>query len=431
MRGSAEEGRSAFVYERALARLCGLEHGVRPPFVADVSATNGLCFFALLLRLGRQGDEVLDVLSFERDTSRYVGFERCAFFRQRLLAGLKPGDCYVNADVLAIFRDTLATDRACLLDCTARGVNTFAVANQQFHAAALVDGLQAEDVAAGGARLLDTRTFAFIFVHGTDTTFRGKVGLRFGGAEAAARLAELQEESDELYFNPEEGVRLGQPLKHLDAAQCSHMPATMRAFLTSPEWVAQESLRALLQRIEDDIARLNPRYSRLMRTSLSTEQLTLTLLLLRRRWPDMPVVVVGHGMVRRSLSIVAVDTMPAPGGVDGFVTKTLLAVTHEVQWAAPGANAADVAQQFLRFSTTQQDFHGELGPDGMPRFPNIQILAPEHGAPPRRIRLARSLSSQSGLPCAAPLHSTPGSPPGLTMPAHRWTGRRLWLASSA
>jgi hypothetical protein len=47
------------------------------------------------------------------------------------------------------------------------------------------------------------------------------------------------------------------------------------------------------------------------------------------------VAVVGYGMVRRSLSIVAVDAHK--------VCK--LAVTHEVQWATPATNAADVTQQ--------------------------------------------------------------------------------------
>jgi hypothetical protein len=72
MRGTGSEGQYLFVYEAALAELCGSLpvaarnltgvdapanaprewYHMRACMVADVSATNGLCFFAMLKRIG-------------------------------------------------------------------------------------------------------------------------------------------------------------------------------------------------------------------------------------------------------------------------------------------------------------------------------------------------------------------------------------------
>jgi hypothetical protein len=94
-------------------------------------------------------------------------------------------------------------------------------------------------------------------------------------------------------------------------------------------------LRPLLQKLDDEYAEHDAQHLRMMKPKLNLEQLPLTLLLLRTVWPGLPVAMVGYGMVRRSLSIVAVDAHK--------VCK--LAVTHEIQWATPATNAADVTQQ--------------------------------------------------------------------------------------
>ena len=70
--------------------------------------------------------------------------------------------------------------------------------------------------------------------------------------------------------------------------------------------------------------------------------------MLRHIFPDLPVVVIGHAMVRRCLSVVAVDLLAQHA-------DPLLAVTHMVVHS--GGNGADLAQQFLRPSTTLTAFH--------------------------------------------------------------------------
>ena len=153
MRGTGAEGEYAFEYEQSLAALCGgialgagllpaapppREHRrMRPAMVSDVSATNGLCFFAMLARLGADGHKVMDVLSFEDDPLGYIGFSQCEAHRGRLLEGLSKGGLYVNDAVLDIYHEVLTTDWACLLDCTTTAVNAGTAANQQARISAL------------------------------------------------------------------------------------------------------------------------------------------------------------------------------------------------------------------------------------------------------------------------------------------------------
>ena len=200
------------------------------------------------------------------------------------------------------------------------------------HAAAVVAALRA-DAERGAA--LATRGMAFVFVHGGNATFPGCVGLRFEGAGAEARLREL-----------------------CDAADCT----PMQLGDCEGDYVSHEMLRPLLHALDEQLAAADASYVRQVKPRINLEQLPLTLLLLRTRWPGLPIAVVGYGMVRRSLSIVAVNA----------ARQCVLAVTHEVQWATPAAPAADVAQQFLRCSTTLSDFHRARG------FARIQVLAPGH-----------------------------------------------------
>lgn len=85
------------------------------------------------------------------------------------------------------------------------------------------------------------------------------------------------------------------------------------------------------------------------------------LLLLRSTWPGIPIAVVGNSMVRRSLSLVASNTMGPLPEVNLLAGEPLMALTHEIIWAGEAANAADLTQQFLRASTTYLEFYKKRG----------------------------------------------------------------------
>jgi len=321
-----------------LDELPGYSRCMRACCVADVSATNGLSFFAMLQRLGRPGHALLDIVSF-RDDPAYIGFSRYSRFNGRTLEGLAPRNVYVNAAVLDIYTEVLSRDWSCLLDCTTTRVNVNTEANLQAHAEEVLSQLARRPL---GAALLAERGMAFVFVHGGGTTFLGRVGICFAGTLAATAVAQLQAAVQ---------AAGGDAFRPLTFRSCGRR-----------QYVTQEMLRPLLAQLDAGKKAADAAYVSLMHEKLSLEQLPLTLLLLRTRWPGLPVAVVGHGMVRRSLSIVAVDA----------ARVCQLAVTHEVQWAGEGANAADVTQQFLRASTTLHEFHDAHG------FTDVRVLAPAH-----------------------------------------------------
>jgi hypothetical protein len=356
MRGTGSEADQQFVYEGSLAELCGgapvrpgNRRGVDEPAaapvvagaaapapappprdwyflraccVSDVSATNGLCFFALLARLGTPGHKLMDIVSFKKVAEDgaagggYVGFSRYDRFRGQLLEDLTRGAEYVNDALLDMYAAVARTDWACLLDCTASAVNAGTAANLQVHADEVVRRLSVPDARRGAAAPLAARAMAFVFVHGGHKTFAGCVGVRLVGSGATELMDGLLETLSARAVG-------GAPVEALRLHDCGG------------DYVTQEMLRPLLQDLDDDFAAADAQYLRLMKPKLSLEQLTLTLLLLRTRWPRLPVAVVGYGMVRRSLSIVAVDVQ----------RRCQLAVTHLIQWATKAANAADVTQQ--------------------------------------------------------------------------------------
>jgi len=98
------------------------------------------------------------------------------------------------------------------------------------------------------------------------------------------------------------------------------------------------------------------------KSPLSTEHIGIALFLVRHFFPGIPVAVVGYGMVRRCLSIVAVDIFATE-------TRPLNAVTHLI--ISSFANGADAAQQTQRAATTLTHFHEQHG------FTEIRMLCPE------------------------------------------------------
>jgi hypothetical protein len=147
MRGAgAEPGDRGVVliYERQLAVLLGSAplaelQGVKTSghylttslpkavLVADVSATNQLCFLAYLMRAGSVPHrELLDILAFKDGGDTYKGLADCVPFAcpsgASTLVPLRPVDKHLNDDVLAWYDTVLNTRHACGLVIASRAV---------------------------------------------------------------------------------------------------------------------------------------------------------------------------------------------------------------------------------------------------------------------------------------------------------------------
>ena len=103
------------------------------------------------------------------------------------------------------------------------------------------------------------------------------------------------------------------------------------------------------------------------KSPLSTEHIGIALFLVRHFFPGIPVAVVGYSMIRRCLSIVAVDIFATE-------TRPLNAVTHGI--ISSSANGADAGQQTQRAATTLTAFHAQHG------FTEIVRLLLRAGADP-------------------------------------------------
>jgi hypothetical protein len=176
--------------------------------------------------------QLLDVLSFKDDPNNYIGFRDCVRHNDNFLERVTPTNLYVNDDVLAIYHEALTTPWACLLDCTTTGVNEGTRCNQQVHAAAVVEALEADPV-RGAA--LQMHGMAFVFVHGGNRTFPGQVGIRFVGHDAEARVEELRTRLDEhrLLLQPKRlqdcaGVYITQARACAVAPHCGHALTAQR-----------------------------------------------------------------------------------------------------------------------------------------------------------------------------------------------------------
>lgn len=382
-----ENGRTAYQYERAINDLLGWEQHLRapawqqgwpeqlaPPLVCHISGTNALCFFWMLLRIGLLNEagnllfRMLDVVSFRRprDAGEFFGFSRFARFGGQLLAQLHPAEEYVNEQVVEMYIAACSQPHHCLLDCTATRVSMSVDHNMQTHFEATLRKIMARP---GGADASMPTGLVAVFVHGGNRTFDGNLGLRFTTGrrlrgEPSPHLERLQVYM-RLCASNEPDEELAEQLRQA-ADDIFDYPMYVREARRSCDGGGYHSVEAflpLLQHLEGRAYRETGREPEIPpNLRLSTAQLNLLLFMLRHVFPELPVVVIGHGMVRRCLSIVAVDLLQVE-------LVPLLAVTHMLVHS--GGNGADLAQQFLRPSTTLTAFHQRHG------IRQIEMLASE------------------------------------------------------
>lgn len=372
---------------------------------------------------GRPLFRVLDVITFKRDDHAvgYFGFDKFKKFGYRedehgnqvsagtfLTSPLVKQDWYVNEQLVQLYEEALRTPRAALLDCTTSGVQ-WHVVHMQGH---VYEALrQVRERASRDRRDAMPHGAIVVVVHGSHVAFEGSMGLRFTDhGHVRLLLAEL--------------IRLGEAMRgvsefgqaFVDAvASCrNRLEETLAAAVAGEDIEIEiEPFWPLLHALELEAEQRNPEGYKgvikparaasdgapvgppvghgpssggrrprgrprgrpppgrsgngggrmLPRRMLSNAHLNLVLYMLRKYNPLTPVIVAGFGMVRRCLSVIAVDIAnPAE-------TTPLLAVTHMV--INSKANGSDLTQQFLRPSTTLVQFYTRWN------FQYIYMLATE------------------------------------------------------
>lgn len=136
-------------------------------------------------------------------------------------------------------------------------------------------------------------------------------------------------------------------------------------------FVELETLRPILHHYDEAYGR-HPQYHRVFGDGGFAAQekrlkaglhMPLMLAVLRSLFPGVPVRICGNAMIKRCLSLVAVDySDPAQPPVP------TLAITHAAVYQTGSGSGSDMAQQFLRPSTTV-GFHAARG------FDSVQVLA--------------------------------------------------------
>jgi len=364
-------GKTPFQYELAITELCGWGAGgpgSNPPvLVVMVSGTNIGCFYWAAARLGlchlrseRRLFELLDVVSFRRATpQQYIGYDRFTRFAGSdnfVAAG--PSSEYVNEGVLEMWSEVANTPYACLLDCTTPRVHNGVPHNMQTHASTVLDCLDGHASLPG----LAPQGMAVIFVHGGHKTFLGMLGLRFSSPACDDGADKIEALADAMLAAS--GVEPDRTL----ARDLGEAADGLAEEMDDEGAIAVSALLPLIHHLERRAARETGTYRPCVpeackgKSPLSTEHIGIALFLVRHFFPGIPVAVVGYSMIRRCLSIVAVDIFATE-------TRPLNAVTHGI--ISSSANGADAGQQTQRAATTLTAFHAQHG------FTEIKMLCPE------------------------------------------------------
>ena len=346
--------------------------------------------------------KLLDIISFAEEPERYTGLKQCVAFKNKVLGDKQLTASgghghFVDDAVVGFYEEVISTPNACGLVVTSNRVSAKSNMDDHFMAAShrAVAKLKRANAAAAQSGDAQRNTLHVgVIVHGGEKVYKGCMGIYLEGAGRDIIITKINNELTRL------GAPRIKPGKSLDQSNGKKNKADLCA----------EDLRPLLQELDDrsdeaSIAALaaynaeaaaakragleleRPRpspYKRFLQKltpgelaqgkkpkRLSYVQLPLVLTLLRRLRPGVPVLVVGHGMVRRCLSIVGVHYLSADK--PGLKVPTLV-VTHMLLWATKAANGAGVVQQAGRTCHTLVEF---VTLAGNQRFKVVQLLAPQ------------------------------------------------------
>jgi len=391
------DGKAA--HARKLEHMLGFSGGGanKPVLMVAVSATNmGISNFLMrrMHKLDNKGQrclEFMDQVSFKPPREGTYRSATAPFLDDGEVVELpRPDDDYVTPQMERLWTEVMNSPYAMLVDTSCLRVNLIVKHNMLDHVNAIVDSIPSDK----------QRPMAAVHVHGGHTTHQGCIGLQlvcednlpeeerglFKLKEAHKRLADAEEAlADALAAegaNPrliadarkmalalrDAGASL-EPDKDtecIEAHSLAELAWAMRREANRLGHFKDEQILAL----DDPPASFN-RDEGPGKSPWATKHLPLMLFIIRKFIrADLPIGVIGNAMIKRSMSIVAVDYLrpkisveidgPAFAGVEGQ-PKCLALITHQIHTRC--ANAPDGAQMAARNRSTLTNFdiaHPEL-----------------------------------------------------------------------
>lgn len=338
-------------YEQALDRF------LKNPFVCGatlLSATVQHAFFYLLKEVcfgERHSFEFGSIDAFHKashiDRQNYIGLDQMKPFQEKFLTnGGDNNETRVGKDTrytcpayLTLCEEVLKTPRACLMSDMCSGVNhgTSAV-NMTQHC----DEMYQKLIQQAGGDVSALSTAVQIIIHGASTIYGGTIGFRFIGNDCDARLQQLHTDYNCMLQRKPDG------------------------------FIEINELKEVFKHIDDKASQKNPTHVRLCahpeyaKRPLNLSHLGLLMYVLRKNDPELPMFLVGHTVMCRSVSLVSVNPLEP--------TEVIACVTHAAVYIPENkggfisANHSNTVQKVLRPATTLRQFHDKYG------FADIPIL---------------------------------------------------------
>ena len=401
-------GDGGAMHSKTLLHMCGFDgrpQPNKPVLVACVSATNcgPLYYFARRMHVMNQGmlrARLADIVAFQPPAANtYKSAVQPALQEGTPMEIPKVQAEYVTDEIVDQWWDAFSKPNSVLLDTATCRVNHYVEHNMLEHVNEVEIQMEQRRMAIPEAERPDPVPGVVLYLHGGHTTHQGMIGLQFlneahlpeseymmaklrraehaasdeefalandmqqqGANEAAVAemrrgAEELREEGNDMYGN------------YNDITDCLEAH-----YLTAlGQYVKRKALR-LGHFSERQLQGMlsTPRNGRFNGKSLwSTKNLQLALFILRKFLGSAPIVVVAGAMVRRSMSIVAVDYFrpkisaaldgPQFAGVYEGQPMALAIITHAI--LTRFANSADGAHTHSRSKTTLTNWdvvHPEL-----------------------------------------------------------------------
>lgn len=405
-------------HAKELYRMCGFDGNRqpnKPVMVIAVSATNPGPVYWLLRRqhtLVRNLPvmKVADIVSFKPAAPNTYSTQSESFLEPGVLMELpRRADEYVTSQVLDIYQDFLSRPYALMVDTLCTIVNTYVAHNMCEHVAVVVEELQ---------RRGEQTPFVVLYGHGQETSFAGMMGLQFCLEEhlpeadrmmrkLETSMVEAADEERNLAENlTASGDENGARAARARAAALEHEAGQLDENLADYDCLPVHHLSPLAWHIKAKALRLGHYQADKMKGMLPDpppsfniddmigeqrfdfgENLQLVLLIIRKYiGAEVPIAVVAGTMLRRCMSVVAVDYFRSKISreVDGDnlaeahygQSYPLAVVSHMI--LKGGANAPDGHQTAKRDANTLTAFeflHPDLASTKKLMVPELAVAA--------------------------------------------------------
>ena len=326
-------------HAKELYRMCGFDGNRqpnKPVMVIAVSATNPGPVYWLLRRQhtlvrNLQVMKVADIVSFKPAAPNTYSNQSESFLEPGVLMELpRRADEYVTPQVLDIYQDFLSRPCALMVDTLCKIVNTYVDHNMCEHVAVVVEELQ---------RRGEQTPFVVLYGHGQETSFPGMMGLQFCLEEhlpeadrmmrkLETSMVEAADEERNLAHNlTASGDADGAHAARLRAAALEHEAGQLDENLADYDCLPVHYLSPLAWHIKAKALRLGHYQADKIKGMLADpppsfgiddmigeqrfnfgENLQLVLLIIRKYiGAEVPIAVVAGAMLRRCMSVVAVD----------------------------------------------------------------------------------------------------------------------------